>query len=506
MATPKATRQPGPASQRYLDARESVLSSGAAEEGRRWGIYVRISQDAAGEALGVQRQELDCRQLAEDKGGVVVEVFSDNDVSAWSGRRRPGYEAMLQAARDGKITGVIVYNLDRLTRRPIELEEFMELAEKLRLELANVTGEIDLSNHYGQMMARVRGAVARAASDDQSMRIKRKMRELREAGKSTGGGRFYGWTGRCEDPDCTTMHTPLKIVPAEAEVIRECCDRILAGETLNSVHQDLNRRGITTSRGRPWDRKSLRSMIVRARNAGLVETKGTVVAKATDWEPIVTEEVWRSVSNILLDPARIPQNSSNKVKNLLSHIASCGECGSPMIAGVTKWKSGGEMKTAKIYKCRVTGSSHPSRRKEPIDLLVTEAVIARIENSSPDDLLRVHLDDEQRRMEAEAEGLRSQLDEFASLFAEGLIDKQQLITGSGRLRARLEALECLREPVRKEQVLRDFLGETAVREVWEALDIGRQRAVITTLCSSVIINRARRGRVFDPATIDVTWR
>jgi site-specific DNA recombinase len=57
-------------------------------------IYARISSDQDGTALGVARQVQDCRGLAKSLGWVVAEEYVDNDLSAFSGKRRPGYEAI----------------------------------------------------------------------------------------------------------------------------------------------------------------------------------------------------------------------------------------------------------------------------------------------------------------------------------------------------------------------------------------------------------------------------
>ena len=55
----------------------------------RAAIYARLSMDREGTSAAVDRQEADCRELCEARGWEVVQVFSDNDVSASSGRRRP---------------------------------------------------------------------------------------------------------------------------------------------------------------------------------------------------------------------------------------------------------------------------------------------------------------------------------------------------------------------------------------------------------------------------------
>src|SRR5450631_4777956 len=93
-------------------------------------VYARISADVDGTALGVTRQLQDCRKLAADRGWPVGAEYVDNDVSAYSGRPRPQYERMLADLVAGQRDAVIVYNLDRLHRRPVELEDFVALCER----------------------------------------------------------------------------------------------------------------------------------------------------------------------------------------------------------------------------------------------------------------------------------------------------------------------------------------------------------------------------------------
>ena len=52
-------------------------------------IYTRISEDAQHNGLGVARQEADCRRLAERLGWKVANLYTDNDISAFSGKVRP---------------------------------------------------------------------------------------------------------------------------------------------------------------------------------------------------------------------------------------------------------------------------------------------------------------------------------------------------------------------------------------------------------------------------------
>jgi DNA invertase Pin-like site-specific DNA recombinase len=96
-------------------------------------IYARISSDQDGTALGVARQLEDCRRLAADLGWPVADEYVDNDISAYSGKRRPEYQRLLVDISEGHRDAVIVYHSDRLTRRPIELEQFLEVATAAHL-------------------------------------------------------------------------------------------------------------------------------------------------------------------------------------------------------------------------------------------------------------------------------------------------------------------------------------------------------------------------------------
>lgn len=96
---------------------------------RRAAVYCRISKDATGEGAGVARQEDECRQLAQRLGLQVVAVYADASISAYSGRKRPGYEQLLAAIRAGQVDAVVVFALDRLYRRMSDLEGYIEACE-----------------------------------------------------------------------------------------------------------------------------------------------------------------------------------------------------------------------------------------------------------------------------------------------------------------------------------------------------------------------------------------
>ena len=186
----------------------------------RAAIYARISSDD-GTALGVGRQVEDCRRLAAELGWEVADEYVDNDVSAYSGKRRPAYERLLADLEAGDLDAVVAYHVDRLTRRPVELERFVEVVTGAGVGHVRFVagGELDPGNGDGLLVLRMLAAVASNESASKSRRVRRKLDQVAAEGRPHGGKRPFGF-----EADKITHR------PEEAEVIRQLADRYLAGE------------------------------------------------------------------------------------------------------------------------------------------------------------------------------------------------------------------------------------------------------------------------------------
>ncbi|HSC90318.1 MAG TPA: recombinase family protein, partial [Gaiellaceae bacterium] len=285
----------------------------------RTAVYARISSDREGDNLAISRQLADCEELACRRGWRVVERYVDSDISAYSGKRRPEYLRMLDDVEAGAVEAVVVYHADRLHRHPRELEDFIDLCQRTKTRLATVSGDVDLSTHEGQLIARIQGAVARKESDDKSRRIRRKHEELATAGRVSGGGsRPYGY-----ELDKRTVR------PEEAEVIRDCARRVLAGDSLRSICLDLNARGISSASDKAWTPQTLRRMLMSARISGQREHHGEIVAKA-EWPAIITQRETQQLRAKLGDPDRRTNRAGRRY--LLTRLLRCSHCGGTLVA------------------------------------------------------------------------------------------------------------------------------------------------------------------------------
>src|SRR3984957_19650849 len=108
----------------------------------RAAVYTRISQDATGQPAGVSRQLEDCEALADRLGWEVTQRYEDNDLCAYSGHTRPGFEAMLKAMADSEFGAVICWHPDRLFKSMTDLERLIPIATDRGAKLRTVSAAV----------------------------------------------------------------------------------------------------------------------------------------------------------------------------------------------------------------------------------------------------------------------------------------------------------------------------------------------------------------------------
>src|SRR5215211_3052953 len=461
---------------------------------RRVAIYTRISQNREGAGLGVERQEADCRALAEQLGWTIVAVHADNDLSAYSGKPRPGYEALLADLRAGTADAVICWHTDRLHRRPVELEEYIAVCEPRGVPTMTVkAGPVDLATPAGRMVARQLGAVGRYEVEHMVERQQRARLQAATAGKWGGGRRPYGYA-----PDGVT------VVDAEADLLRWAAGQVLAGRALNAIVSDLNARGASTSTGRPWRPTELRRALVRPRNAGLMVHRGQVVG-AAGWPAILDEDTWRGVCAVLWDPGR-RTNTTVARRWLLSGLARCGVCGDPVRSFSATAR---RRKTKPVYTCR-TGK-HVIRNAAEVDAFVEAVILERLSRPDARDLLVGDRRADTASLHLRDAALAERLVELGRLYGDGTIDAPQLQAATAAIRSQREQITAELAAASRGSVLAGVADAPDPAKVWAGLDLSRKRAIIDTLVTVTILP-ARKGRrpgwqagesYFDPATVQI---
>lgn len=453
-------------------------------------VYVRISDDREGKALGVQRQEADCRALAERLALPGVEVYADNDVSAFSGKVRPQYRRMLDDVRAGRVAAVLAYAPDRLYRRLADLAEFIDVVTAAGCAVQTVAaGEVDLSTAAGRTTAKLLGVIAEGESDRQGERIRRKLAERAAAGKPHGGQRPFGW-----EPDRMTIRE------SEATHLRWAVDAVLGGLPIRAVIRELDARGVTNTRGGRWTHSTLRGVLTKPRHAGIMADG----VSPSSWPAIITPEKHRALLRLVNDPARVMTPGRAGKLHLLSG-QPCGVCGGPMRVGRSGSRS---QKSYYSYRCPTNHCA--TRDKVRVEEFVLEVIAQRLRRDDVTALLAADADENARAAreaaEASADALRLRLNEAADLFAAFSITGAQLATISAELREQLAAAQsAATPPADRAAALGEVLQAPDRGDAFLAASVDRQRAILDLL-AVVRIGRGLRGNVFRPDGIEIEWR
>jgi DNA invertase Pin-like site-specific DNA recombinase len=468
--------------------------------GHRAAIYCRVSQDREGAGLAVERQEQDCRALAERLGWEVVAVHTDNDLSAYSGKPRPGYQAMLAALRAGTADAVICWHTDRLHRRSGRdrsgaLDEYIDLCQARNIPTQTVqAGALDLATASGRMTARIHAAVARGEVEHQIERQVAARRQTAMKGRWAGNKRPFGYAA-----DGVTVDQ------VEAEALRWAAGQVLAGVALRQIARELNGRGIRSSTGRAWDPRTLGRVLRRPRNAGLSVYRGQVVGPAA-WPAILEEGIWRGVVAVLQDPTR-RSNPGRPPRWLLTNLARCGVCGVPVIS---KARARPAMV---IYTC--PAAAHLSRPAADVDAFVEAVMVERLSRPDARDLLTPDPAIDPTGLHLQDVALAGRLAELGRMFAAGEIEADTLRAGTNDIRQQRERITAELAATSRGSVLAGVIDDMAdaphPAAVWAGLDLSRRRAIIEVVLTVTILP-ARRGRrpgwqagesYFDPRSVRI---
>lgn len=475
---------------------------------RRAGVYARISRDDAGEGLGVGRQEEDCRREAGRRGWEVAGVYEDNDLSGSGRVRRPAYEDLVGAIRAGEINVVIAWDLDRLHRGLSEFVEFYEACEQAGVTIAWMGGEADFKTGRGLLEMELRASFAREELRKIKQRIKRKHLELLVNGKSAGGPRPYGYD-RVEGTKGWTV-----VREDEAALIREAARRVLDGESLGAICRDWNSHGIKPQKIDAWQAGTLRNILVSARISGRRELKLQPDGRSLPIGQIRAKANW---------PAIIPSEESDRLRNIFSAHLRVGRPPASLLAGIAI--CGAPTSPGEICGHPLRYSNHPYRSltcdiapgkggcgrirvmAEPVEAMVTEAVLRRIEKG---DISQHMKGDDGSRLIDELKAIDDQLTAWGMAVGEGRLlqaDWEGLRAGSVKRRKEIE------QELATIQQNYDLEGlPNPLRPAWYGdgqpeLSMPRKRAVIKRYVRAVVIKpSARRGPRFDEDRVSILGR
>jgi site-specific DNA recombinase len=463
-------------------------------------VYTRVSLDATGEGLGVERQEQACRSLADARGWTVVGVESDNSVSAFTGKVRPAWQRVLTLVEAGEVDMIIAWHLDRVTRSMEDIEALVKLAELHGVGLSTVTGDIDLSSDTGRMLGRILTAVARGEVERKGARQRAGLAQRAERGRPWWSWRPFGY-----ERDGSLRES-------EAAALRKAYSSILQGASVASIAAEWNGLGHVTNRGTPWRATAVRNVLLKHRNAAIRtlsqkdprNPRGPRVLTEVgegNWTPVVDVETFRAVVRVLGRPERRTRGGGVR-QHLLTGLAVCGVCGGT-VGGNTRNRPSGA--SYAVYECK-TGYCL-SHRMDEVDLHVQAYAVALL---SHPEVVERHLKrgghgEDAAKLREELTVLQERSEEIAEMVADGEFTREQARTANARIAERTAEIESRLDKLTGDTALTVWFAATrgeqidAYLRVWYGMPVDTRRQILSNMFSKIELQRRGRGiRDFQP--------
>lgn len=369
--------------------------------------YLRVSMDASGVRRSEDEQHGDNQAWATGEGITLGTPYMEDaaiSASRFARRARAGFGALIDDLRSGQFRAryLLLWESSRGSRQVGEWVTLLDLAAAAKVLIrVHTHGRV-----YDPANARDRRTLLEDAVDDEyasaqaSTRIRRAMNAnvaagrphgqvpygyRREYGIGAGGRRIL--LGQFPDP-------------ATAKIVSGIFRDILGGRTLRSIAAALNTVGVPSPAGKRWSVQQIRRIALNPVYAGKRSHHGQIYDGS--WEPLVDLETWYAVRDLLTNPAR-RTSRPGRVRHMLSQIAGCAVCGSPM--QVRLHRGYGE------YWCHA--GNHVWIPQAALDTYISDLMIARLGQPDLWPVLAEATDDADRQAArdelAEAEGRHKEM-------------------------------------------------------------------------------------------------
>ena len=417
---------------------------------RRIAVYVRRSTDDEHQPFSIDAQVAKLNSYIDSQPGwTLAATFSDDASGATT--ERPGLHAALTAAHAGRYDVLLVYRVDRFSRRLTDMMALVEQLDTADVAFCSATEHFDTSTPMGRMFLQLLGMFAEFERSTIIDRVINGMTAKAGKGKWTGGTRPYGYLVDHDD-DRLTPH------PTEAPVLREIFDLYVTARLgTRTIANQLNSRGMRNRTGKPWSGHNIGRILANRVYLGEVHFRDVV---ATDAHPALIDETTFAAAQRLRDARgdKQTQRAGSDSDYHCTGLITCPRCGHKYVGT----SATGKTRRYRYYTCfsrtRYGAAGCPAGRIDADDL--ETAVLTAIAHTftSRTDLLadvvtraRQHHHDshahrraELATVETEIASARAAIDRYLTAFENGTMNDTVCAPRIATLEAKIIQLDARR--------------------------------------------------------------
>ncbi len=473
-------------------------------------FYTRISLNEEKQkfSLGAQKDRLEA--FSTSQYGSDWELFhAYRDTASGTHLNRPGVQQILADARSGAFDTLLVFRVDRLSRKVRELALLVDELTQLGVTLRSITEPFDTSNPAGKMMLQMLGVFAEFEHSTIIQRTKAGMQKKAELGSWPGGPIPFGYKYGQENG--------LEVDEDEAVIVRRIFALYVEGKEGSSAICDiLNAAGYRKRNGKKFDRKAVLFILRNPFYIGKFRWQKQVYDGEHD--SIVTVEAFTRANEILKKRSADSPGTwlHNQDEHLLSGIIRCSRCNTKMV-GVSCRKKGNKVN---YYACRKRLDTKECDQRyvradwleskimtEVQTIFRNEELLAEIWHKAKTKLTEEspNIETELQHMEASQRTVQTKLDRYFLAFETGTMEPsvcnarvQELRTQLKQLEAQQEALEARREALDIPAIKQDFIDQilTNLQGVVDAVPGAQKKHLLRLLVKKVLIQDRRTAEIW----------
>jgi len=329
--------------------------------------YCRVSTDPQENNSSLDEQEAAIREYCEEHGYIIGKIWREV-ASGYQYRERKDLTEMRQRYREGKIQGVVIRTLDRLSRNQTHVAVLMEEMEYHGVTLHGVKEAID-DSPIGKFVTAALALVAEMEREKIMDRTNTgRINKAKEGNVPPVGRVPYGRRWVFTQVNDKLVHDHIELVEEEADVLRKAAEEYADGISLNSIVAKLNEDGVPSATGGIWHNGSLLRLLTDPRITGrnlkafdcrwsTAKTRLGAIDLPDDTYPqIISVELYeRVIARMEYNTLSSPRKSAEPEMFLLrGGFARCKYCGNAMGTYICRRPN---RKNQYLYRCNTKGAA-----------------------------------------------------------------------------------------------------------------------------------------------------
>lgn len=304
-------------------------------------IYVRVStleQATKGYSLDAQREKLSAYAKSQDYE--IVDVYTDDGYSA-KDLHRPAMARMIEHIHMGLIDIVLVYKLDRLSRRVRDVLELLDdIFSPNNVQLYSLQENIDVSSPFGRAALKLNATFSELERETIVERMKMGKQQAVKQGKYLCPGKNPPF-GYRRNP----VTNRLDIIPEEAELVRKVFDLYIQGYSFRKLYEYAK-----VNFNHPYFANPMccKPIITRSMYAGYFAYKGELY-KGENYDPIISYETFLRANEMREKNKTIRKHNDSPY--LLTGLIYCAHCGNRYVGKMYKSNDGPRTYEYRAYGC-----------------------------------------------------------------------------------------------------------------------------------------------------------